>query len=249
MLIQATLDGLKVLKLHGMLSALEAQMSSPDVGTLSFEERLGMLVDNEITSRDNRQTSMRLKLAKLTNASSIEEFDTRKTRGVERAEIVSLATSDWLRRKQNVIVQGPTGVGKSFLASALAHKACRDGFSVYFERSSRLFQELSIARADGRYRKLLSTIAGKDLLVIDDFGLFPLTEEQQQDLMELVEDRYARKSILITAQLPVDHWHGVIGEPTTSDAILDRIVHNAHKINLKGESIRKEKRNEMQLAG
>jgi DNA replication protein DnaC len=248
MLIEPTIDGLKTLKLFGMLKALESQMTTPDATALSFEERLGMLVDTELTSRDNRRVQTRLKLAKLAHTGSIEDFDT-KGRGIDRAELASLATSDWARRNQNIIIDGKTGVGKSFLACALAQKACRDGFTVHFERTSRLFQELAIAKADGRYPKLLANLANKDVLVIDDFGLFALTDEQRQDLLEIVEDRYTRRSTIITCQTPVDFWHDVIGEPTIADAILDRVVHNAHKLHLTGPSKRRDKGNEMQLAG
>jgi len=248
MLIEPTLEGLRILKLTGMLKALESQMSSPDANALSFEERLAMLVDTELTTRDNRRVQMRLKLAKLTHAGSIEDFDP-KGRGIDRGELASLASSDWIRRFQNIIIVGSTGVGKSFLACALAQKACRDGFTVHTDRASRLFQELSIAKADGRYPKLVANIARKDVLVIDDFGLFALTDEQRQDLLELCEDRYSQRSTIITSQIPVEHWHEIIGEPTIADAVLDRLVHNAHKLNLKGESKRRAKATEMQLAG
>jgi DNA replication protein DnaC len=245
MLIQPTIDGLKTLKLFGMLKALESQMDLPDVAALCFEERLGMLIDTELTTRANRQTQMRLKLAKLAHSATMEELE--PSRGIDRAALASLATCEWLRRKQNIIVNGATGVGKSFLACALANKACREGFSVHFDRASRLFECLAISRADGRYGKVMATIAAKNLLVIDDFGLFKLTEEQRQDLLEVIEDRYSRGSVIITSQIPVEHWHEIVGDPTIADAILDRVVHNAHKLHLKGESKRREKAEEMQL--
>lgn len=249
MLIQPTVDGLKALKLFGMIKALESQMNAPDSNALCFEERLGMLVDNELTTRENRKVHMRMKLAKLVHAGSIEEFDLRGNRGIDRAELATLATSEWARRRQNILILGPTGVGKSFLASALGQKACRDGLTVHFDRASRLFQQLSIARADGRYQKVLSAIAAKDILVIDDFGLFSLTDEQRQDLMELVDDRFSTRSTVITSQLPIEHWHEIIGEPTVADAILDRVVHNSYKLQLRGESRRKEKGKEVKLVG
>jgi DNA replication protein DnaC len=249
MLMQPTIDGLKTLKLLGMLKALESQLELADSKALSFEERLGLLVDSELTARENRRMQARLKTAKLPHAATIDDIDTRGSRGLERGELASLATSDWILRKQNLIILGATGVGKSHLACALAEKACRDGFTVHFDRSSRMFQELAVARADGTYTKRLDAISKKDLLVIDDFGLFALNEEQRQDLLEIVEDRYQRGSTLITTQLPIDHWHEVIGEPTIADAILDRVVHNSHKLRLKGESRRKDKANEMQLVG
>ncbi len=249
MLMQPTIDGLKALKLFGMLAALESQLQTPDTKGLSFEERLGLLVDTELTARENRKLQMRLRLAKLPQNGSIEDFDARGNRGIDRAQLTALATSDWIRRGQNIIIDGPTGVGKSHLASALAHKACRDGFSVHFDRAPRLFQKLAIARADGSYAKTLTTIARKHLLVIDDFGLFPLDAEQRQDLLEIIEDRSASLSTIITSQFEVDHWHQIIGEPTIADAILDRVVHNSHKLHLTGPSRRKEKAAQMKLAG
>jgi DNA replication protein DnaC len=236
---------MKELKLFGMLKAFEGQQALADVRTLCFEERLGLLIDAEITSRDNRRTQMRLKLAKLTHSATIEELE--PNRGLERAEIAALATCEWVRRKHNIIITGATGVGKSFLACALANKTCREGFTVHFDRAPRLFQKLAIARADGRYAKVIETIAAKNVLVIDDFGLFNLNEEQRQDLLELVEDRYGRSSLVVTTQMPIEHWHEIVGDPTIADAILDRVVHNAHKLNLKGESKRKEKAKDIQL--
>lgn len=245
MLLQPTIDGMKQLKLSGMLKAFENQQSIPDVRTLSFEERIGLLIDAELTSRENKKTQMRLKLAKLTHSAIIEEVQ--PMRGLERAEIAAFSSCEWVRRKQNIIITGATGVGKSFLACALANKACRDGFTVHFDRVSRLFQKLSLARADGRYAKVLESIETKNILVIDDFGLFRLNEEQRQDLLELSEDRYSRGSLIITSQLPLEHWHEVIGDPTIADAILDRVVHNSHKLHLEGESKRKQKAGEVKL--
>jgi DNA replication protein DnaC len=238
MLIEPTIDGLKSLKLTGMIKALESQMRTPDAGAFSFEERLGNLVDAEISLRENRRVMGRLKTAKLTHSPSIEEFDVRG-RGVDRSLLLSLSSSDWARRKQNILVDGKTGVGKSYLAYALAQKACRDGFTVQCDRASRLFNELSIAKADGRYGKLLSSLAKKDVLVIDDFGLFNLNDEQRHDLLEILEDRYLVRSTVITSQVPSEHWYELIGDPTIADAVLDRLVHNAHKIHLDGESRRK----------
>ena len=249
MLIQPTIDGLKTLKLFGMLKALESQMEIPDSKALSFEERLGLLVDSELTARENRRLHARLRTAKLPQLATIDDIDLRGNRGIDRAELASLASSDWIAKKQNIIIMGPTGVGKSHLACALAEKACRDGYTVHFDKASRMFQELAVARADGTYTKRLEAIARKDLLVVDDFGLFPLTEEQRQDLLEITDDRYSNRSTMITTQLPIDHWHEVIGEPTIADAILDRVVHNSHKLRLKGESRRKDKTAGMQLVG
>jgi DNA replication protein DnaC len=249
MLIQSTIDGLNSLKLFGMIKSLESQMDNPDSNSLCFEERLGLLVDNELTTRENKRLQSRLRLAKLAEPASIEELDFKGNRGVDRAALVSLTTSDWIRRHQNIIIDGKTGVGKSYLACALAQKACRDGFSVHFERASRLFQELAIARADGRYSKLIAAIARKDLLIIDDFALFALNAEQRQDLLEIVEDRYSTRSTIITTQIDVEHWHQIIGDPTIADAILDRVVHNCHKLHLKGGSRRKDEAKAMELVG
>ncbi len=249
MLMQPTIDGLKTLKLFGMIQALESQMENPDAKSLCFEERLGFMVDTELTSRENKRLQSRLRLAKLAEKASLEEIDLRGNRGIDRAELASLSTSDWIRRHQNIIIHGATGVGKSYLACALAQKSCRDGFTVHFDRASRLFQELAIARADGRYSKCLATIARKNVLVIDDFALFPLNPEQRQDLLEIIEDRYSHSSTIITTQLPIEHWHEIIGDPTIADAILDRVVHNSHKLHLKGESKRKDKAKSLELVG
>jgi DNA replication protein DnaC len=249
MLIQPTIENLKTLKLFGMVRALESQLASPDTRSLSFEERLGLLVDSQLSWQDDKRLQYRLKAAKLPVSATIEDFDARGGRGIDRSAISALATSDWVLSHQNVIIIGLTGVGKSYLACALAQKACRDGFSAAYFRASRLFQELALAKADGRYATLLATIARKDLLVIDDFGLSGLTGEQARDLLEVIEDRYDRKSTLISSQVPVDHWHQLIGDPTVADAVLDRVVHISHKITLKGESRRKQKAKELQLVG
>lgn len=250
MLTQNTLSVLKELKLIGMLRALESQMDNPDVRELSFEERLAMLVDSELTTRDNKKLQARIKAAKLPFNALIENVDAKTNRGITRSELASLATGDWLLRKQNIIVTGATGVGKSYLACALAHKACRDGFTAQFIRTSHLFQDLAVARVDGRYTNLLASYARKDLLIIDDFGLVPLSAEQRQDLLEIVEDRYSNSSTLITSQFHHEHWHSIIGDPTIADAILDRVVHNSYKLCLKGESRRKPpKGEELQLVG
>ena len=171
----------------------------------------------------------------------IEDLDVKAARGLDRTVITALATSDWLKRHQNVIVTGATGAGKTYVACALGQKACRDGYSVFYERAPRLFQDLALAKADGRYHKIMSSFAKKDLVVIDDFALAPLTDEQRRDLLELVEERYDRRSTLMASQVPTDHWHDIIGDPTIADAILDRLIHNAHKLKLKGETRRKPK--------
>lgn len=231
-----------------MIQALEHQARTADSERLTFEERLGHLVDLEITTRENRRIRSRLKNAKLTHAPSIEDFDT-KGRGIDRNVLTALSSSEWVRRKQNILIDGKTGVGKSHLACALAQKACRDGFTVHCDRVSRLFNEFAIAKADGRYGTLLASLAKKDVLVLDDFGLFMLNDDQRQDLLEVLEDRYSKRSTIVTSQIPSEHWHDLIGDPTIADAVLDRLVHNAHKIHLKGESKRKEKSSDSQLTG
>lgn len=219
-------------------------MQMPEVIELPFDDRFGMLVDAEMTSRDNRRLQGRLRTAQLRQSACIEDFDFRTARGLDRSLLLSLATSQWVATHKNVLIDGPTGSGKSFIACALAQKCCRDGYSALYERSTKLFHALSVAKATGRYANLLSSIARKDLLIIDDFGLAALTDEQRHDLLEIVEDRYERRSTLIASQLPLDKWHQAIGEPTIADAILDRLVHSAYKISIKSkESMRKTKTN------
>jgi DNA replication protein DnaC len=207
-----------------------------------------MIVDTEMIIRENKKMNSRLKTAKLAQSAAIEDIEVKGARGIDKSTLAALATSDWVRLHQNVIISGATGVGKSYLACALAHKSCRDGFTVVYERVSRLLEGLSLARVDGSYNKRLAAIKDKDVLVLDDFGLAPLTAEQRRDLLEVLEDRYDRGSTIITSQLPIEHWHEIIGDPTIADAILDRVVHNSHKLHLKGESRRKTKAKDLQLA-
>jgi len=241
MLIHPTLDKLRELRLTGMQKALIEQMESPGREALNFDERFGLLVDAEYTDRENRRMKTRLKRARLRQAATVEDVDYRHPRGLDKSLMLSLAGCDWIRQHHNVIITGPTGAGKSYLACALGNRACREGYRVLYFRVARLFQELAIAKADGRYEKLLRTLARSQLLVLDDWGTAPLTDEQRRDLFEVIEDRYDRGSTLIAAQLPVKHWHETIGDPTLADAILDRLVHNAYTIELKGESMRKRK--------
>ena len=239
MLLNPTLEKLQTLKLSGMYEALNEQLNSPDIEQMSFDEWLGLMVDREMTVRDNRCLKTRLKNARLRQHACMEDIDFRHPRGLKREQFQQLLGSGWIKDHQNVIITGPTGVGKTWLACALAQKACRDGYTVQYQRQPRLLQDLSLARADGRYLKIMTTLAKTDLLLLDDWGLAPLTESQRRDLLELFEDRHNLKSTLITSQMPVDHWHELIGDPTLADAILDRLIHNAHRVPLKGESLRK----------
>jgi DNA replication protein DnaC len=241
MLNHPTLEKLRTLKFHGMARALEEQLNSSDFDSLSFEERLGILVDLEFSERENRRLKTRLKKARLRQQACMEDIDYQHPRGLDKSLMLSLGTCRWIGDHLNIILTGPTGVGKSFIACALAHRACLEGFKALYFRSSRLFSDLAMAKGDGRYVKLMSSIAKTDLLVIDDWGLSALTDQERRDLLEIMEDRHGVRSTVIAAQLPVEHWHEVIGNPTLADAILDRLVHNAYKINLKGESMRKKK--------
>ena len=241
MLNHPTLDKLQGLRFHGMVKALTEQMSLPDIESLSFEERLGLLVDREMTEREDRRLTTRLRQAKLKQKACIEDIDFKSARGLDKSLALDLAQCQWIKKHLNILITGPTGVGKSWIACALAQKACREGYSALYLRLHRLLQDLPIAKGDGRYTKLLLRLAKVDVLILDDWGLSTLSAEQRRDLLEILDDRHDSRSTIVTSQLPLDKWHEVIGDPTLADAILDRLVHNAYKINLTGESMRKRK--------
>jgi DNA replication protein DnaC len=243
-----TIEQLHQMRLHTMAAAFKEENERPGNTELTFEDRFGMLVEREWQFRENRRVSTRLKAAKLKHQATIEDIDFRTPRGLDKSLILSLANCQWIKNHHNVIITGPTGIGKSYLAEALVNKACREGGTARCYRASRLFQELAMAKGDGSYAVLLHKIAKTDLLVIDDWGLAPLTDGERRDLFEIVEDRHGIRSTLITSQYPVATWHDLIGEPTLADAILDRVVHNAHKIILDGDSMRKTKSNLTQAA-
>ena len=239
MLAHPTHERLIALGLPGMAKAFEEQRRSPDVAALSFEERLGLMVDREAAERDTRRLAVRLKFASLRQNAVVEDVDLRTPRGIDRALFQMLVAGDWIDRAEGLLITGPTGIGKSWIACALGHKACRDNRSVLYHRLPRLFEALALARGDGRYQRLLKSLARVELLILDDWGLAPLTGEQRRDLLEIVDDRHQRGATIITSQVPVEHWHQVIADPTIADAVLDRIVHNAYRLELKGDSMRK----------
>src|ERR1700688_4222247 len=247
MLTHPTHERLITLGLTGMAKAFEEQRRSPDLDALSFEERIGLLVDREAAERDTKRLTTRLKFAALRQSACVEDVDLRTPRGIDRAVFARLVGGDWIDRNENLLITGATGLGKSWIACALGHKACRNNRSVQYHRMPRLFEALALARGDGRYARLLKAIGRVQLLILDDWGLAPLTGEQRRDLLEIMDARHERGSTIVTSQLPVDHWHEVIGDPTIADAVLDRLVHNAHRLVLKGESLRKRAAKAMML--
>jgi DNA replication protein DnaC len=239
MLTQPLLDKLAQLRLPAFRAALEEQLHNPQYADLSFEDRLGLLVDCECAHRDNNRLQRCLKVARLSLAATMEDLDLSPARGLDRRLVLQLAQGEWIHQHLNILVLGPTGVGKTFLACALAHAACRHNFNVRYERTSRLLQQTAVAHADGSYPKLLDAFARIQVLVLDDWLRDPLTRPQSQDLLEILDDRYGRSSTLVATQLPVAEWHARFPDPTIADAILDRLVHNAYRLTLKGESRRK----------
>jgi DNA replication protein DnaC len=239
MLTQQTLQTLRDLYLRGMADAYQQQLHDPDIHTLSFDERLGLLTDQEWSRRQSRRLARRLKEAKLPLAATIEDIDYTTPRGLDRTLIRTLAEGRWLHEHQAVLITGPAGVGKTYIASALGNAACRQGCSARYYRVSRLLAELGIAKADGSYPRLLGRLAKTDLLLLDEWGLVPLSVPDARELLDVIDDRCTTRSTIIASQLPVDAWHGTIPDPSLADALLDRLVHTAHRIALRGESMRK----------
>jgi DNA replication protein DnaC len=240
MLIHPTIEKLNSMRLAGMAKGLRAQLENPEIHSLPFEDRMALLVEAELLERETRQLATRIKGAKLREHAALEDLDTRASRGIDRALLASLATCQWIKRRHNLLITGATGAGKTWLSCALSHTACRQGMTAGYHRLPALMQDLDLARHDGRYKKLMRALGRTDLLVLDDLGVAPLSIEQLRDLLEIIDERYQKRSTLITSQLPVANWHEALGDPTMADAILDRVVHNAYKIDLKGEdSMRK----------
>lgn len=241
MLNQQTIEKLHAMKLHGIADAFRAQLETTEATQLSFEERFGLLVDQQWLWKENRALARRLRSAHLKEPAVIEDVDYQHPRGLDRKLVRTLSSSDWVRQHQSILLLGPTGIGKSWLACALTQKACRDGFSVLHKRTSELFRELAIAHADGSIGRFLVKLSRIDILLLDDFAMAPLKDTERRDFLEICDDRYQRRSMILTSQMPVAHWHEQIGDPTIADSILDRIVHDAYRIELNGESLRKKK--------
>ncbi|MEJ7608074.1 MAG: IS21-like element helper ATPase IstB [Bryobacteraceae bacterium] len=240
MLNEPMMEKLLAMRLTGMADGLKAQQQDPGIAELGFHERLAMLVDQQWNWRENQALDRRMKAAKLRGNACIEEIDFRVSRGLDKSVIRALTQeSGWVSKHENIFVLGPTGVGKSFVASALAQKACRDGYSVLYARAQSMFRDLGLARADGSLRHLLARLGRIDVMVIDDWAMAPMTETERRDFWEICEERYQRRSTILTSQLPISRWHEQIGDPTLADGILDRLVHNAHRLEMKGESMRK----------
>ena len=239
MLREQTFDKLAQMRMHGLARAFQEQLDSEQHDRLSFEERVGLMIDREWAEREARRLTRRLQTARLREQACVEDIDYRHERGLDRRLMQRLATSRWVENHQNVLITGRTGVGKTYIACALAQKACRDGHTAIYRRVSRLFSELALAHADGSFHKLLTKLAKTHLLVLDDWGLAPLNAQERRDLLEILDDRSGRQATIVASQLPVDQWHKVIGEPTIADAVMDRLIHGSHRIALDGESMRK----------
>jgi len=246
---QLTIDHLDELGLEGMKQALKGQLANPSMSELNFETRFEMLLDAEGEYRQKRRLATRIKRAGVRQNARIEELDYRAMRKLDKSMLDSLATCRWLKEKRNVILVGPTGIGKTFLSSALTLKACEEGFAARYFRAPRLLHELEIGRADGTHKNKLASLARIDLVVLDDWLVAPPSDGNRRDLLEILDDRYDRKSTMICSQLPVEKWHDAIGDPTLADAILDRIVHNAYRLEIQGESLRKLKGLDLETTG
>lgn len=241
MLIKPTVERLRAMRLRGMADAFAQQMEDPSITQLSFEERFALLVDHQWLDRQNRALERRLKVARFGQQAALEDIDYKHPRGLDRSLVASLSTSEWVATHHNMIITGPCGVGKSYLGCAFAQKAVRDGFTALYARASRLFRDLATTRADGSLQELLRKISRTDVLVVDDWAMHPMSEAERRDFLEISEDRYLRRSTILTSQFAIRDWHKQIGDPTIADSILDRLVHNAYRIELKGESLRKTK--------
>ena len=239
MLIEQTLDKLNAMKLGAMADAFQQQLQTDEAAALGFEERFGLLVDAEWTAREQRKLQRRLHSAKLRYPASLEAVDFTHPRRLNRQQVLTLGTCAWVAERHNLVLTGPCGIGKSFLACAFVERACRRGFTARYLRMPRLLHELAVGRGDGSYTRLLARLAKLDLLAIDDWMLAPLRDTERRDLTEVIEDRAERASTLIASQLPVTDWHAVIGDPNQADAICDRLLHDAHRVELKGRSMRR----------
>jgi DNA replication protein DnaC len=234
MLNEQTIEKLHALKLTAMAEAFAEQSAQPDMDRLSFEERFGLIVERQWAWKENNRLQRYLKNAKLKLNACVEDIDYKSPRGIDRSVMMRLIGCEWVKSHQNIIITGPTGVGKTFIACAFANKACRKGYRSFYIRSPRFSYQLALGKGDGTYGKTFAQFTKAHVLIIDDLGLAPMTDTERRDLLEVIEERHGRGSTIITSQLPIDHWHEQIGDPTIADAILDRLVHNAHKINLKG---------------